>query len=495
MADEPKTRRRSSLGWRILGWTLFVSAAGIILLLTTTMLVVQRHVEAGSNSEIQQEIDELRHFAERGIDSRTGKPFENAEKFLATHMARQQPGRGEIFISVGPDKSVTSYRLGDDVDLTLGREFVASPEVVHRMLSESSGLMQSNLGSVRWLKKVIVKGDTKATFLVVHVDRVRFADHRRTMQLLWPLGAVALAAMTLVALLLSRVIIRPLQQLEREVADIDDTDLMQRVGVKGDDEVAALAEAFNGMLDRVEGSFKTQRQFLDDASHELRTPITVVRGHLELMGEDPKEQKETISLVLNELDRMNRIVTDLLALAKAEQPDFIRCDLQVDVAQLTLDLDAKLMSLADRKWVVGSIADGNAVIDEQRVTQAVLQLAQNAVQHTDVGDTITLSTEFVTDTHGDEWLQVSCEDTGSGVPDEDKPGLFKRFRRGKNTTKTSVGAGLGLSIVHAIAVGHHGTVRVDDAPGGGALFVMRFPRHGKDKLANHPGPEGKDSQE
>jgi signal transduction histidine kinase len=94
--------------------------------------------------------------------------------------------------------------------------------------------------------------------------------------------------------------------------------------VHGRDDVAALAGTFNAMLDRLERAFAAQRTFVDDAGHELRTPITIVRGHLELMGDDPAEREETVRLVTDELDRMSRIVEDLLLLAKAERPDFIR---------------------------------------------------------------------------------------------------------------------------------------------------------------------------
>src|SRR5699024_955932 len=132
------------------------------------------------------------------------------------------------------------------------------------------------------------------------------------------------------------------------------------------------------------------QRFVDDAGHELRTPITVIRGHLELMDDDPDSRAATMRLVTGELDRMSRIVTDLLALAKADRPDFLRPVEGVDVSLLTVALEAKISALADRRWRVDQIAEGEARLDSQRITQAVLQLAQNAVQHTGEGDAITL---------------------------------------------------------------------------------------------------------
>lgn len=115
-------------------------------------------------------------------------------------------------------------------------------------------------------------------------------------------------------------ILAPVRPVRRAAAQLTEQDLTRRIPVQGRDDIALLAETFNAMLDRLERAFAAQRQFVDDAGHELRTPITIVRGHLELMGDDPAEQAETIRLVTDELDRMSRIVEDLLLLAKAERP-------------------------------------------------------------------------------------------------------------------------------------------------------------------------------
>ena len=117
---------------------------------------------------------------------------------------------------------------------------------------------------------------------------------------------------------------RPAAALGDTARSISETDLSRRIPVTGNDEIAELARTFNAMLDRLERAFATQRAFVSDASHELRTPITIVRGHLELLGDDPEERRETVALVTDELDRMSRFVDDLLLLARAEREDFLR---------------------------------------------------------------------------------------------------------------------------------------------------------------------------
>ena len=138
--------------------------------------------------------------------------------------------------------------------------------------------------------------------------------------------------------------LRPLRAVTETARTIQETDLSRRIEVTGSDEVAVLARTFNAMVERLEQAFAHQQTFLRMVGHELRTPITIVRGHLELMGDDPEERRETVALVTDELDRMSRMVNDLLVLARAEQPDFLRLA-EVDVAAMMTDLYAKASAL------------------------------------------------------------------------------------------------------------------------------------------------------
>ena len=133
-------------------------------------------------------------------------------------------------------------------------------------------------------------------------------------------GAVGLAVLLLGSLLAWRLadrVVQPVTELTRTARAISEANFSGRIPARGHDEVAQLASTFNEMVDRLERAFASQRQFIDDAGHELRTPITIVRGHLELIDDDPQAREETLALVLGELDRMSRIVDDLLLLDEA----------------------------------------------------------------------------------------------------------------------------------------------------------------------------------
>jgi signal transduction histidine kinase len=280
-------------------------------------------------------------------------------------------------------------------------------------------------------------------------------------------GAVLVVA-TAVAWWIAGSLLRPVRQLTEAAESISDTDLARRIPVAGNDEIARLARRFNEMLDRLAAAFAVQRAFVDDAGHELRTPITIVRGHLELMGDDPAERRETVALVTDELDRMARIVEDLLLLAKAEQPDFVRRE-PVEVADLTTDLFVKARSLGDRDWRIDGCTEGTVQVDPQRVTQAVLNLARNAVEHTPSGAEIGLGSAWAPD-----GLRLWVRDTGLGVAPSDRERIFERFARGAGARR-SEGAGLGLAIVRSVAAAHGGRVELDSRPGRGATFTVVLP--------------------
>jgi len=239
--------------------------------------------------------------------------------------------------------------------------------------------------------------------------------------------------------------------------------------VRGDDELARLANDFNSMLDRVEAAFISQRQFLDDASHELRTPITVIRGHVELLGDDPAERVEVSGIIIDELDRMSRMVSDLLLIAQARMPDFLKLG-PVDCATLTTEVQAKAAALAtDRVWVDGGHADKRIVADRQRLTQAWIQLAQNAVQYTSSGDTIELGSRAI-----DQDLYLWVADSGPGVAPGDREAIFHGFARAADAPRTGQHFGLGLPIVRSIVEAHRGEVLVDSSGYGGAIFTMKI---------------------
>ncbi|UFP96818.1 HAMP domain-containing protein [Gloeobacter morelensis MG652769] len=289
------------------------------------------------------------------------------------------------------------------------------------------------------------------------------------------IGATLLAS--LLAWIAAGRVLAPLRLLAETARSIGESDLTRRIPAGDRGELGELAATFNQMLDRLEAAFASQRNFISDAGHELRTPITIVRGHLELLGDDPDERAETMAIVYDELDRMNRFVDDLLLLARAERPDFLFFEL-FDVGELTDELYAKARALAPREWSIEARGSGRMVADRQRLTQAVINLAQNAVQHTGPGDRIAIGSAL-----RGAWVYLWVSDCGPGIAPEDQRRIFERFERGSHSRYE--GSGLGLAIVQAIATTHGGSIQLTSTPGAGATFTLVLPLDPPQELQLH----------
>lgn len=224
----------------------------------------------------------------------------------------------------------------------------------------------------------------------------------------------------------------------------------------------------SGGADSVEGSFEAQRRLLDDVRHELKTPITIVRGHLEIM--DPTDLEDVIAireLGMAELDRMTRLIGDIDLLAAVETDQLTMSD--VDLTVLTQRISGLVSVIPGHAWSIEQSAEGVIRGDTDRLLQAWLQLADNAVKYTPPGTPIELGSAL----HA-SGAQLWVRDHGPGIPHAVRHRIFRRFDRGSG--KRSVGgSGLGLAIVDAIAKAHGGHCSTADTPGGGATFTIEIP--------------------
>ncbi|MCU0308976.1 MAG: HAMP domain-containing histidine kinase [Thermoleophilia bacterium] len=247
-------------------------------------------------------------------------------------------------------------------------------------------------------------------------------------------------------------------------------DLSRRMPEAGrTEQVSALARTLNGMLGRLESAFAREQRFLRDASHELRTPLTVCRGHLDVLGPEPSppELAATLEVVVEELARMGRIVEDMTTLARSESPGFVRAE-PVPLGAFLARLGQKAGTLAgDRLRLTEPAADAVLQADPQRLTQALLNLLQNAVRHTPPGTPIELRAL----PEAGAW-RIEVADHGAGLPPGSEEAVFRPFHR---LDHHGPGTGLGLAIVRGIAQAHGGSAGVDNRPGRGATFWVRLP--------------------
>lgn len=449
------------------------SALVSILIIRQLLLV---RVEERVEKSLVQEVGEFRRLV-GGRNPTTGQPFgDDVAAIFDVFLSRNIPEDDEFFIA-----------------LMNGELYEYSPRALPSSISSNSNLVKywaqltqpeqgqkvTSNGTILYLAepvKVTYRADpvritdkTRAVFVVAHITAGERKEVDEALIVIIQVTFAVLVVASLLAWVVAGRVLAPLRLLTETARSISDSDLTRRIPVKGSDEIAELTVTFNEMLDRIEAAFASQRDFINDAGHELRTPITIIRGHLELLGDDPQERCETIELVTDELDRMNRFVNDLLILAKAEQPNFLNLE-TVDIGSLTEELYTKATALADRDWRLDKKALGYIVADRQRLTQAIMNLAQNATQHTQDGDVIALGSA-VKEGNARFWVR----DTGEGIPLAEQERIFERFARASNSRRRSEGAGLGLAIVQAIALAHSGQIKLLSRPGGGSNFTIIIP--------------------
>jgi two-component system OmpR family sensor kinase len=251
-------------------------------------------------------------------------------------------------------------------------------------------------------------------------------------------------------------------------------DLSRRIMYQGppEDEVGQLIQAFNQTLERLENLFNTQRRFLADVGHELRTPLTVIKGNIDLMRRMNCTDDESMDSINNEVDRLTRMVGDLLLLAQAETGNMPLASRTVELDTLMLEVLQQMRVLAKDRLVL-KIEEIDQVLvcgDEDRLKQVLVNLIGNAIKYTPAGGEIVLGLAKV-----ENLARLTVSDSGPGIPAEDLPHIFERFYRGEKSrtrSKDGKGFGLGLSIAYWIIRNHGGQIEVANREPIGTTFTI-----------------------
>lgn len=302
---------------------------------------------------------------------------------------------------------------------------------------------------------------------------------QRTLLLVLLIGTVlAISAAGLAAWISTGQALQPLGSVTDTALQITVAgDLSRRIPYKGppDDEVGQLINAFNQTLSRLENLFNTQRRFLADVGHELRTPLTVIKGNVGLMRKLKEFDEESLVTIDDEVDRLTRMVGDLLLLAQAESGKINLARQLVELDTLVFDVLNQMGVLARGKLDlrIGSIDQVLVCGDRDRLQQVLVNLLGNAINYTPRGGEVVIGLGKV-----NNQAQLTISDTGPGIPAEDLPHIFERFYRAEKARtrqRDGKGYGLGLSIAYWIVRNHGGRIEVSSTVGKGTTFCVWLP--------------------
>jgi heavy metal sensor kinase len=286
-------------------------------------------------------------------------------------------------------------------------------------------------------------------------------------------GLGALLLSVVIAIWLANLISRPLRRMAAVASAVDSGDLTHRIDYSGEDEVGVLADSFNHMMDRLEEGFRLQRDFVSDASHELRSPLTVLRGRIEQLTDQAGDRdalEAEADELMKEVRRMERLTSDMLTLAKAERGELVQRR-RIPIDDFVEDLQRDLPLLGSRNYNVESSVHGDLEADPDRLAQVLRNLVTNAVRHTSADGHIDIS---IGAENGSALFAVS--DDGTGIEPDQLVRIFDRFHRtDEGRSRAQGGSGLGLAIAKAIVEAHGGAISAESGPGDGATVRFSIP--------------------
>ncbi len=415
---------------------------------------------------LEQEVKELRVLV-RGKNPDTAKPFgENTKAIFDVFLKRNIPTANEYTITLLPEGFYKSVPF--NVPPCINRNSAIMQKWQNLTMPQQGKIPNSKNQIIYQAEPVKINGRVEGVFVVAIATKRDLEEINQAIGIIIQVMVLAIAVTLVLGWIFAGKILKPLRILTITAREISESSLEQRISAfQGNDEVAQLSITFNQMLDRLQQAFVNQREFLNDVSHELRTPITIIQGHLELMGDTPETQNEAKEIIFDELNRMNRLIAELMLLVRAEQPNFLQLEI-LDIKDLTQEMYHKAKVISEHHWELESVGIGSIMADRQRLVQAITNLAHNATKYTDYQGTITIGS-CVAQNHARFWVK----DTGLGIPLPEQKRIFERFQTGTYSEQKSTG--LGLAIVNAIAIAHKGKIDLLSKVNQGSTFVLEIP--------------------
>ncbi len=470
-------RRLSDLPIR---WRLTILYGGILFLV---LVIFSTGVYIYFQNSLQESIDaKLKSMADVISQSMTDAHSQtivgNFEQYLVGILGKKPKGKlVQIMDSSGRVRANSNDIEAGDFQTPYGTfERAASGEVVYETIEKVTP-------RVRVVTLPIVdKGKSmSSSFVQVGTSLEDFDDNMRRLLIILIIGTFTSVGFTIaVGYYMAKKALKPVDKIRKAAVKITFRNLDEYIDIGSrKDELGKLADTFNEMISRLRNSFQRINQFSTDVSHELKTPLTILKGTTEVALRKEREAAEYRRLLashLEEVDRMSSIIDDLLLLSKADTGK-IELDLEdVALRDLILQVYMDMKIFAEKKSVglfVGDVEDAKVKGDELKLRRMLWNIVDNGIKYTQAGGKVEISS--VLDNGG---VRIDVRDTGVGISEADIKYIFDRFYRADRARSRENGTGLGLSISKWIAEAHRGAIEVQSHASSGSLFSIRLPLSG-----------------
>ena len=324
---------------------------------------------------------------------------------------------------------------------------------------------------------IVIDGSTKAYLQVVNDMEIEYAFLKVVLMTIAIADIVGIIISIFVGYIVSKKMLKPIDKMNRTAKEISICDLHKRIEIgESDDELSRLAKTFNEMIERLELSFEKQNRFVSDASHELRTPIAVIRGYIDLIDRwgkgDEVVLQECVEAIKSETRDMSDLVERLLFLARSDTGQLKINKEEFDLSEIIQELILESNLIAPEQPISSAIKENTFIVaDRKLIKQAFRAIIDNSTKYSPNHEEIHISSEI-----DDEEMRIYVEDSGIGIPPEMIPNIFQRFYRVDSArTRETGGTGLGLPIVELIISANNGEISIESEVGKGTVVCITLP--------------------
>ncbi len=456
-------------------WRLTVWYGGVLSLI---LIIFASGIFIYFKNSLQDSIDaKIRSIGEVLSSSMTeahgASVFGNFERYLENVLGRKPKGK---FIQIMD----SSGRIGAKMSDIEGEALPTSFNALERAMRGEIVYETIERTKPRLRMVTIPIMDNKKVTSVVQVG-TSLEDFDETIRKLLLIIIISIPTSIIVTIVvgyfMAKKALRPVDQIRRAAVKISSSNLDEKIDITGRrDELGRLAETFNAMIGRLKDAFQRINQFSIDVSHELKTPLTILKGETEVALRKEREKDDYQKLLLSnleEIDRMSCIIDDLLLLSKADTKEIKLNIEEVALRDLIMDVCMNMKVVADKKSValqISELEDVRLKGDELKLRRMLLNVVENGIKYSHVGGKVSVSSYV-----NDGYARIDVKDDGIGISEEDIKYVFDRFYRADRSRKRESGSGLGLSISRWIAGAHKGSIEVKSQPAQGSVFTIKLP--------------------
>jgi len=456
--------------WRLTIWYGLVLSLILIIFASGIFIYFKNSLQDSIDAKIRS-IGEV--LSSSMTDAHNTSVFGNFERYLENVLGRRPKGK---FIQIMDTSGRIGAKMSDIEGETLPTSFSALEramrgEIVYETIDRTKPRLR--------MVTIPIMENKKVTSVVqVGTSLEDFDETIRKLLLIMIISIPTSVCVTIVVgYFMAKKALKPVDQIRRAAVKISSSNLDEKIDITGRrDELGRLAETFNAMIGRLKDSFQRINQFSIDVSHELKTPLTILKGETEVALRKEREKRDYQMLLmsnLEEIDRMSCIIDDLLLLSKADTKDIKLNIEEVSLRDLVMDVCMDMKVVADRKDVelqVGEMEDVRLKGDELKLRRMLLNIVENGIKYSHAGGKVSVSSY-----KNGEYAKIDVRDDGIGISEEDIKYIFDRFYRADRSRKRESGSGLGLSISRWIAEAHKGGIEVTSQPAQGSMFTIKLP--------------------